>query len=125
LKFYSWIVDRFHLSTKLYQFQAHGRSYDFRWLEEKLLQLGFRHVFCYRQAESFPAAREARIRVSGKPSQYDDLEVFISEQERMKDLVERSMLPHLTLDVSDNDVAGAVERIADWMEASGGLYMRE
>ena len=125
LKYYSWIVDRFHLSTKLYQFQAHGRDYDFRWLEEKLLQLGFRHVFCYRHIESFAAAREERIKISGNPSQYDNLEVFTSEQERMRDLVERSMLPHLALNVSDNDVAGAVDRIADWMETSGGLYMQE
>jgi len=125
LKYYSWIVDRFHLSTKLYQFQAHGRSYDFRWLEEKLLELGFRHVFCYRQPESFAAAREERMKISGNPSQYDNLEVFVREQERMRDLVERSLLPHLALDVSDNNVAGAVDRIADWMEASGGLYMRE
>ena len=125
LKYYSWIVDRFHLSTKLYQFQAHGRDYDFRWLEEKLLPLGFRHVFCYRLPESFAAAREERIKISGNPSQYDNLEVFISEQERMRELVEQSMLPHLTLDISDNNVAGAVDRIADWMEASGGLYMQE
>jgi hypothetical protein len=125
LKYYSWIVDRFHLSTKLYQSLVHGRSYDFRWLEEKLLQLGFRHVFCYRQPQSFATARGERIKISGKPSQYDNLDVFVREQERMKDFVERSMLPHLALDVSDNNVTAAVDRIADWMEARGGLYMPE
>lgn len=125
LKYYSWIVDRFHLSTKLYQFQAHGRNYDFRWLEERLLELGFRHVLCCRQPDSFTAAREERIRISGNPSQYDNLDIFIREQEMMKDLAERSMLPYLTLDVSDNNVGAAVNRIADWMEASGGLYIHE
>jgi len=125
LKYYSWIVDRFHLSTKLYQFQAKGRSYDFRWLEEKLLPLGFRHVFCYRRPESFAAAREERIKISGKPDQYDDLGIFIREQEEMKNLVERSMLPYFALDVSDNNVNGAVDRIADWLQASGGLTMRD
>jgi len=29
----------------------------------------------------------------------------------------------LELDISDNDIPGAVEKIADWMESSGGLWM--
>jgi hypothetical protein len=41
----------------------------------------------------------------------------------MKDLIARSMLPSLTLDISDNNIPVAVERIADWLESSGGLYM--
>ena len=61
----------------------------------------------------------------GNPSQYDNLDLFVREQERMKELVEQSILPSLTLDVSDNDVAGATERIADWMESNGGLYMSD
>ena len=36
LPYYSWIVDRFHLSTRLYQRRVHGQDYDFRWLEERL-----------------------------------------------------------------------------------------
>lgn len=28
-RYYAWIVDRFHLSTLLYQQRAHRRSYDF------------------------------------------------------------------------------------------------
>jgi len=41
----------------------------------------------------------------------------------MRELIERTMLPSLTLDISDNNIPAAVERIADWLEASGGLYM--
>ncbi len=41
----------------------------------------------------------------------------------MRRLVGESRLPALELDISDNDIPRAVERIADWMEASGGLYM--
>ncbi|HTY37486.1 MAG TPA: hypothetical protein VMH23_10260 [Bacteroidota bacterium] len=124
-RYYSWIVDRFHLSTKMYQLQAHNTNYDFRWLEERLLPLGFRHVFCHRSPESFGAARSERLKVSGNPSQYDNLEQFIREQERLRELVEQSMLPSLALDVSDNDVGGAVTRIADWMEQTGGLFMKD
>ena len=41
----------------------------------------------------------------------------------MKRLAGESMLPRLELDISDNDIPRAVEQIADWMEASGGLWM--
>jgi hypothetical protein len=122
-RYYSWIVDRFHISTQAYQKQAHGKDYDFRWLEERLLPLNFRLVFCMRSPDSFAAARQERLKVSGNPRQYNDLDVFIREQELMHSLVDRSRLPCLALDVSDNDIHAAVERVADWLEASGGLYM--
>jgi hypothetical protein len=124
-KYYSWIVDRFHISTQAYQKQTYGKDYDFRWLEERLLPLNFRIVFCTRSPESFEAARAERLKVSGNPSQYDDLAPFVREQELMHELVARSMLPSLTLDISDNNIPVAVECVADWLEASGGLYMPE
>ncbi|MCM2317120.1 MAG: hypothetical protein NDJ92_18395 [Thermoanaerobaculia bacterium] len=122
-RYYSWIVDRFHISTQAYQLQARGKRYDFHWIEERLLPLNFRLVYCTRSAESFEAARAERLKVSGKPSQYDDLSLFVREQELMDDLVSASMLPVCRIDISDNDVAGAVERIAGWMETTGGLTM--
>ena len=122
-KYYSWIVDRFHISTMVCQKQTYGKDYDFRWLEERLLPLNFRLVFCTRSPESFEAAREERLRVSGNPSQYDDLRPFIERQEIMREFVAKSMLPSLTLDISDNNIPDAVERVADWLEQSGGLFM--
>lgn len=122
-KYYSWIVDRFHISTQAYQIQTREKVYDFRWLEERLLPLNFRLIFCTRSVGSFAAAREQRLKVSGNPSQYTDLTLFVREQDLMHNLVGRSLLPCLTLDISDNDVPAAVERIADWLEQTGGLYM--
>jgi hypothetical protein len=122
LRYYSWIVDRFHISTRAYQLQTHGRGYDFRWLEDRLLALGFHLVFCARAPESFEAARLERLRVSGNPSQYDDLQKFIDEQEVIRRLVSESLLPILELDVSDSDVARAADRIADWLTETGGLW---
>ena len=81
-------------------------------LEERLDALGFHLVFCWRSDESFAAAREERLKVSGNPSQYDDLEVFVGEQEAMRRLVGGSILPTLELDVSAGDVAGAADRVA-------------
>ncbi|MDH4216618.1 MAG: hypothetical protein OEV23_06975, partial [Gallionella sp.] len=122
-RYYSWIVDRFHISTQMYQWRNYGKHYDFRWLEDRLRPIGFRLVFCTRTPESFEAARAERLKVSGNPSQYDNLQAFIDEQELMRKLVSESTLPALTLDVSDNNVQNAVEKIADWMEQTGGLYM--
>ncbi len=123
LKFYSWIVDRFHISTKAYQKEANGRDIDFGWLEDRLIPLGFRIILMVRSDESFEKARQERLKVSGKPSQYDDLEVFKKEQALIKGLVEESRMPKTTIDISDNDVPRAVGRIADWLESTGGLYM--
>jgi hypothetical protein len=39
----------------------------------------------------------------------------------MRRVAARSRLPVLEIDVSDDDVAGAANRVADWLEATGGL----
>jgi len=122
IRYYSWIVDRFHLSTQTYQLIQYGTTYDFSWLEQSLKELGFRLIFCTRSAESFAQAREERLKVSGKPSQYDNLQVFIHEQEVLERFIQGSRLEIMRVDISDDDVRGAVERIADWMENTGGLY---
>jgi hypothetical protein len=121
-KYYSWIVDRFHISTRAYQLTRYGKDYDFRWLEDRLRAIGFRLVFLTRSEESFAAAREERLKVSGNPGQYDDLSYFHKEQVLMRRLVSESTLPTLEVDISDNNIPAAVERIADWMESTGGLY---
>ena len=124
LEYYSWIVDRFHISTRAYQLQAYDTDHDFGWLEERLVRLVFHLVFCTRTPASFEEARRERLKVSGNPSQYDDLQVFVQEQELIRRLVAESSLPTLELDISDNDVAGAADRIVDWMAETGGLWAR-
>lgn len=122
-RYYSWIVDRFHISTQMYQQMAYQKHYDFSWLEERLAPLGFCLVFCYRNPKSFEAARAERLKVSGNPSQYDDLGKFVHEQELMEQLIANSILPKFYLDISDNDIHSGVEKIADWMKASDLLTM--
>ena len=121
-RYYSWIVDRFHISTRLFQLQSRGVDYPFRWLEQRLHALGFHLVFVTRSPASFEAARAERLKVSGNPSQYDDLNVFVQEQELLRKLVSDSCLPTLELDISDDDIPGAAERIADWLDETGGLW---
>ncbi len=122
-RYYSWIVDRFHISTQMFQRRRYGKHYDFGWLEDRLQLLHFRLVFCTRSPESFEAARKERLQVSGKPSQYDDLNVFINEQILLQELVQASKLPTLQVDISDNNILKAVEKIANWLEQTGGLYI--
>lgn len=122
-KYYSWIVDRFHISTQAYQKQTYDKDYDCRWLEERLLPLNFRIIFCTMSPESFEAVRKERLKISGNPSQYDDLTRFIREQEMLREFIAKSMLASLTLDISDNNIPAAVECATDWMEQTGGLYM--
>ncbi len=121
-RYYSWIIDRFHVSTIAFQRRQRGREYDFRWLEERLLPLGFRIIFCTRTRESFAQAREERLAVSGNPRQYDDLTPFYLEQEDMRDIIARSLLPSLEIDVSDDDIARITDQVASWLEQTGGLY---
>ena len=121
-KYYSWIIDRWHISTQAYQQAAHGRVMDFGWMEERLRRIGFHLIFLTRSADSFAAARERRLKVSGNPSQYDDLSAFVRDQALMAELVATSKLPTLTLDISDNDIDRATEAIADYLEATGALW---
>ena len=124
-RYYSWVVDRFHISTQMVQWLENGKQIDFTWLEERLLPLNFRLIFCTRSPDSFAAAREERLKVSGNPSQYDDLDQFKREQEVLEELVSRSLLPVLRVDISDNNVPAAVETMVNWMSATGGLEMPE
>lgn len=124
LRYYSWIIDRFHISTQTYQKRAYGKIYDFRWLEERLRALDFRLIFCYRRPDTFAAARVERLPVSGKPSQYDDLTVFIEEQEQMRELVRQSILTRLEVDISDDNIERITDEIADWLAKTGGLIAR-
>ncbi len=130
LPFYSWIIDRFHISTLAHQRHAATLGVDEQALLEDHLQrtearfhaLGFRLVLCVRDPDSFAAARVERLKVSGNPSQYDDLSLFEDEQERLRVLASASTLETLVVDVSDADVARAADQVADWLGQDGGLH---
>jgi hypothetical protein len=124
LPYYSWVIDRFHLSTRAYQLREHKIDYDFNWLDQRLAALGFRLVLCTRRADSFAAAREERLKISGKPSQYDDLTKFMQEQETLRILASQSTLPRLEVDISDSDVPAAADRIVEWIQETGGQYAK-
>jgi hypothetical protein len=122
LPFCSCIVDRFYMSTQVHQWVHHHRKYDFRWLEDRLNALGFRLVFCYRRPETFHEARKERLKISGNPSQYEDLARIIHEQELLFDAFRNSKLEKLMIDITDRTVASVAEEITAWFEQSGALW---
>lgn len=121
-RYYSWVVDRFHLSTQVWQRIHRKRDEDFGWLEERLLPLGFHVILCTRRPETFEAARAERLLVSGNPSQYDDLGVFLREQDVLRERAAASRLPVLEMDMSDGDLDAACATVTRWLTASGGLW---
>ncbi len=124
-RYYSWIIDRFHISTKAFQLQKYEKEYNFNWLEERLHSVGFHLVFLTRSEKSFSEARNERLKVSGNPLQYNDLNIFIKEQTLMKKLIDESILPKIEVDISDNNISNAVNKISGWLQGNGGLYSKE
>ena len=111
-----WIIDRFHISTRAYQFINFKKDYSFDWLEERLAALDFHLVFCTRSIESFEKAKEERLTYSETPSNYENLQIFIEEQDLMRELVKQSRLKTLELDVSIITIKGAANNILDWLQ---------
>lgn len=125
LRYYSWIVDRFHLSTQAYQIKTYGRVMSFEDLEARLAALNFRMVLLTRQNDSFEAARKERLKVSGNPKQYDDLRIFIKEQDHLRSLAKQSKLIWTEIDVTSLTPNEAADTITDWVIDTGGREMDE
>lgn len=124
-RYYSWVVDRFHISTQAWQRIYANKKYDFAWLERRLAKLGFRLVFCWRSPNSFEEARRRRLKISSNPAQYEDLSIFLREQEVVQEFVDHSLLSKLVVDVTDNRIDRVVKQVADWLEATGGLTAQD
>ena len=117
-RYYSWIVDRFHLSTMAYQARQ-GRELDFGWLEERLKPLNFAIVLCTRPEDTFEQAREERLKISANPKQYVSLEPFVQEQRQLRELAAKSILPVLELDVTRQ----GPDDVAQWLDERGLLTL--
>lgn len=120
-----WIIDRFHISTQAYQLTNFKKDYVFDWLEERLSALNFHLIFCTRPVETFEEARQERLKYSESPSNYDNLQKFIDEQELMRELIKQSRLKTLEIDISKHSVESASNFILDWLNVpSTNPFMR-
>ncbi|MFT5423526.1 MAG: hypothetical protein ACI89L_001306 [Phycisphaerales bacterium] len=117
LRYEAWFVDRFHLSMRCEQERARTWDSDLESLyaeiDARLAAAGFSVVLSVRTESEFEAARTERLKISGNPSQYDDLSVFIREQTRLRELASASAMP--VLEVNASDQAGSVDQIAKWL----------
>ena len=120
----AWFVDRFHLATRAWQ-EARGGSGlggalppvldgALDEVDRRLAALGFVCVLCVREESTFEAARAERLKVSGKPSQYDDLGAIVREQSRLGELARASRLPVLEIEPGGVGTAPAADRVAAW-----------
>lgn len=119
---YYWIVDRFHISTIAHQRLAYRRAVDLSDIDQRLAALGFVLVHCWRDADTFPAAREHRLTYSENPTRYDNLDTFVREQEIMTELVAESHIRSTTVDVSDDDVDRIATEVLIWVKEIGGFW---
>lgn len=111
-----WIIDRFHLTTCKYQLLHHQAEIAFDWLEKRLKELCFYQVLVTQGPDVLLEAMNA----SGKASQFDQFDSMIQEQNLLRQLASKSILPTKEIEVSDNDIHDIADRIADWIESVGG-----
>jgi len=119
---YYWIVDRFHISTISFQRQRRNRTIDLNWVDARLARLGFVLIHLRRDPDTFEVAREHRLTYSENPHRYNDLSLFIEEQKIIGELIERSAMRSLTVDVSDGNVARIAQEILDWTKDINAFY---
>ena len=109
---YNWIIDRFHVSTQQYQLQNNNNGCDFGWLEERFLKLGFHLVYVVQNEEALRKAIKNRERMNFA----DDIEAIAKEQNQYREIVKKSILPTLELDISMMSIQEAVGNISDWYD---------
>jgi hypothetical protein len=51
--------------------------------------------------------------------------LFLREQEVLQELIDRSLLPKFVVDVTESTLEQNATRVADWLEATGGLTAPE
>lgn len=110
-----WIIDRFHLTTRVYQLQHYQSDYAFNWLEERLQNCGFHQVLVIQT----PDALRKAISKHGNSSQLKQFDSIINEQNMLRKLAAESILPTTEIIVSENDTQKNADRIADWVESIG------
>jgi hypothetical protein len=119
---YYWVIDRFHVSAIAFQYMAHGRQVDLSWVDKRLADLGVLLVHCRRDPDSFGAARVLRLTYSENPHNYDDLRVFLREQELMQDIIDNSAMETYTVDVTDGDIGRVADDIVSEVRRRGLFY---
>src|SRR5260370_37667550 len=118
-RYYSWIIDRFHISTQMWQATYRGTQYKFGWLESRLAALVFRLIFCWRHPDSFAEARQERLKVSGNSTPSDNFALFSPEQETMQRVFGHAKRPPLLPDATEGHNEQPIDHAAGCVEHDG------
>jgi hypothetical protein len=110
-----WIIDRFHLTTCKYQLLHYQAEYAFDWLEERMKKLCFHQVLVTQDPRALREAMDS----AGRTSQHGQYDTVIQEQNLLRQLASKSILPTIEIEVPDNDIQRIADRIADWAESIG------
>ena len=110
-----WVIDRFHMTTRVYQLLHYQSDYVFNWLEERLQKCGFHQVLVIQTPDSL---REAISR-PGNLSQLKQFDTIIEEQNLLRQLAATSILPTMEIVVSENDTHKTANDVADWIDSIG------
>ena len=113
-----WVIDRFHLTTRVYQLLHYQSDYAFNWLEERLHKCGFYQVLVIQTPEAVRGA----IGKTGNSSQMERFDSVIEEQNMLRKLAAESILPTTEIIVSENDTQKNADSIADWVESIGANF---
>lgn len=120
-KDYYWIIDRFHISTLVYQMN-HNNFVNLEWVDERLKDLGFMLIHLKRNTDTFNMARRERLKFSENPNRYINLDDFKTEQQLFTEVIDKSMLKSFSVDVSDGNVQRIAQEIIDLVKQAGCFY---
>ena len=109
---YNWIIDRFHITTKRYQWIMNKNECDFFWLEERLLKQGFHIVHMVQNEDELRQEIESR-ECNNIENEFSGA---IREQKLSQEIVSASILPTFELDISGLSVQDIVKIITEWYE---------
>lgn len=116
-RYQHFVLDRFHISAQFFQKKFRNYEIDFSWLEDMLIPLDARIVLCTRNPETYEDALQRRLSQSTHPELYpSNAEEFRKDQEIYRELVRKSRLKSLEVDVTHGNLEQIIQKISRWIE---------
>ncbi|KAA3600430.1 MAG: hypothetical protein DWQ06_09305 [Calditrichaeota bacterium] len=109
-----WVIDGFHLATKVYQKIYNSFDFDIKWIEEKLKESEFKLVLCKREESSFLRAIEENENLNERERQIK-ISNLKREQVTFEEEFEKSTLEKIIVDVTHGNFKKSSNEIANWI----------
>ncbi len=109
-----WVIDGFHLATKIYQKVYNNFDFDVKWIEERLKESDFKLVLCKREESSFQRVIEENEKLNEEEKQIK-ISNLRKEQIAFEEEFEKSTLEKRIIDVSHGNFKKSSNEIASWL----------